>query len=327
MMRDMKLYLAPLHGVTNRVFRKVYFDHFSGFDAAIAPFILAVNNDQLGDKHFKDLLEGKNEKVPLIPQLLGNEAVTFVKTAQYLRGLGYGEVNWNLGCPFPMVANKKRGSGLLPHPELIRKVLDAACAQNDIRISVKMRLGRTNPEEIMTLMPMLNEYPLSKVIIHPRIGTQMYKGEVDLDGFARAATACAHEVMYNGDIKDLGTFLKLKERFPQIQEWMIGRWALVNPFLVKDIAEGRPTTKGADRLRETGIFHAELYDAYREVLYGPAHLLDKMKEIWTYLGQGFPGRGKAIEAIRRAKTLEAYERAVTEIFGNEVSIPPVSSAR
>jgi tRNA-dihydrouridine synthase len=312
----MKLYLAPLHGVTNRVFRKVYFDHFSGFDAAVAPFILAVNNDQLADKHFKDLLDGTDEKVPLIPQLLGNEATPFVRTARYLAGLGYREVNWNLGCPFPMVANKKRGSGLLPYPELIRKVLDAACAQNDIRVSVKMRLGRTDPAEIMKLMPMLNEYPLSKVIIHPRIGTQMYKGEVNLDGFERAAKACAHEVMYNGDIKDLGTFLKLRERFPQIQEWMIGRWALVNPFLAKDIVEGRPVTKGADRLRETAAFHADLYGAYAEVLYGPAHLLDKMKEIWTYLGQGFPGRGKAIEAIRRAKTTEEYKRATAEIFGN-----------
>jgi len=311
------LYLAPLHGVTNRIFRKAFFNHFSGFDGVMAPFVLAVDTDQLKKNHFKDLLPFDASGIPVVPQLLGNDPFAFVKTARYLAGLGYAEVNWNLGCPYPMVANKKRGSGLLPFPGMIEKILEEVCAKQDIALSVKLRLGRYESQEIINLMPILNRYPLKKVIIHPRIGTQMYKGEVSLDGFAEALSLCRHPVMYNGDIKDEATFAQLQKRFPSVTEWMIGRWAIANPFLpeqIKKTDRSAPAPHLSDPVAVIRAFHDELYGSYREALSGPAHLLDKMKEIWSYLGRSFPSNAAGVDRIIRSKTVEAYDQAVSAIL-------------
>jgi tRNA-dihydrouridine synthase B len=313
----MMLHLAPLQGLTNSVFRDAYSRHFTGFDSALAPFILALRTSEVKPRHFKDLLPGPageeaGSRLPLVPQILGNEAVAFAETARVLLGLGYAEINWNLGCPQPMVANKRRGSGLLPFPSRVGEVLDAACAIRGLGVSVKLRLGRSDPGDIIALMPVLNDHDLVKVIIHPRLGSQMYRGVPDLEGFARAAELCRHELVYNGDISDRASFEALRARFPRINEWMIGRGAVSNPFLSEEIKTGLVAGDRAARLR---AWHDDIYGAYREVLYGPAHVLDKMKEIWSYLGASFPEAKRRLESLPRVKTLQDYEAAVARILG------------
>lgn len=311
----MLLYLAPLHGVTNRVYRGAFFRHFRGFDAAIAPFILAVRTSSAKPSHFKDLLPGPSAdppSVPLVPQLLGNDPIAFAETARVLADLGYAEINWNLGCPYPMVAGKLRGSGLLPFPARVGEVLDSACAIPGVGISVKLRLGRSDPRDIVALMPVLNAHQLKSVIVHPRVGTQMYRGETDLEGFAIAADLCSHRLVYNGDIVSRAAYEKLKARFPRVEDWMIGRGAISDPFLPEAIMTGAVAGDKKARLR---AWHDDLYSSYREVLCGPAHPLDKMKEVWSYLGSSFPEKRRQLERIARAKTFEAYESAVSEILG------------
>jgi tRNA-dihydrouridine synthase len=321
----MSIWLAPLHGVTNRVFRAAYFRHFSGIDAVLAPFILSVPVTRMKDSHFKDLVPfgdaGAASSVPLVPQILGNNAEDFVSTAKVLADLGYAEVNWNLGCPYPMVAKKGRGSGLIPYPEKIQSFLDIACAQDFIKVSVKLRLGRNDREEIFSLLPALDRYPLERVILHPRIGVQMYRGSVDLDAFARALASSPRGLMYNGDIVDAVSFAKIRDRFPSVQDWMIGRGALYDPFLPATLQSSIAGTAvpaadpcSAVRLATLRAFHDDLYEGYRSVLCGPAHVLDKMKEVWSYLGHGLKDRRSAIEGISRAKTLDAYDAAVGKVF-------------
>jgi tRNA-dihydrouridine synthase B len=320
----MMLHLAPLQGVTNKIYRNAYFRHFGGFDSAIAPFILAVRPLRPQSRHFKDLLpgpaessgddaprppEGPRSRIRLVPQLIGNDARAFAETARILADMGYSEINWNLGCPFPMVANKLRGSGLLPFPDRIAAVLDLACGIPGIGISVKLRLGRSDPDDIMRLMPVFNDHPLVRVIIHPRVGTQMYSGGPDLEGFARAAAMCRHTLVYNGDITDRAAYDRLAARFAHVHEWMIGRGAVSNPFLAEEIRAGGATGDRASRLR---AWHDDLYQSYRGALSGPAHVLDKMKEVWTYLGASLPEAQKRLGRIARASTLQAYEAAVAE---------------
>jgi tRNA-dihydrouridine synthase B len=134
---------------------------------------------------------------------------------------------------------------------------------------------------------------------------------VDLDGFAAAAALSRHCVMYNGDIKDVATFIMLQERFPFVKEWMVGRWAIYNPFL-PSLLKG--TGQKADRAASIRAFHDELYSAYGEILFGPKHLLDKMKEIWTYMGRSFSGAERPLKEIIRAKTVEDYRDAVRAVF-------------
>ncbi len=313
----MTLSLAPLHGVTNRVFRSAYFSRFAGFDEAVAPFVLAVTTERAKSGHFKDFVPDPPVGVPVIPQLLGADSTGFLDSARVLADMGHREVNWNLGCPYPMVAKKGRGSGLLPHPDKIDRFLDAVIPSLGLELSVKLRLGREDPSEILALMPVLNRYPLARVVIHPRLGVQMYRGAVDLEGFARALALCAHPVGYNGDIETPADISRLAGRFPAVREWMIGRAAIRDPFLPARI-KGLPLP--ADEQAALRAFHDDLFRAYREVLCGPAHALDKMKEIWSYLGHSFPDRKRELDSISRAKTLEAYSAAVDALFSRKTAI-------
>jgi len=124
-----------------------------------------MSDARLKDKHLKDVLPDNNQAMPVIPQILGNKAEDFILLAKRLFDLGYETVNWNLGCPFPMVAKKKRGSGLLPYPQKIEAFLEATIPAIPNRLSIKARLGRKKTDEILTLLQIFNRYPLDEVII------------------------------------------------------------------------------------------------------------------------------------------------------------------
>jgi len=308
------LCLAPLHGVTNRIFRAAYFKYFAGFDSAMAPFIHAITGADPTQAHFKDVVPRESLGVSVEPQLMGNDADSFTETASMLAGQGYTTVNVNMGCPYTMVTRKHRGAGFLPHPDAVDAFLDAVCSRTTMRISVKLRLGLSNSDEILHIMPVLNRFPLERVIIHPRIATQMYGGAVNLNGFAAAAALSVHEVEYNGDIKDAAFLSALQARFPSIRRWMIGRGAIANPFLPARL-KGLP--EPADHGGTIKAFHDELYAGYREVLFGPRHVLDKMKEVCGYLVRSFSNSDSMLKSITRAKTLEAYECAIQNMFVRE----------
>jgi len=139
----------------------------------------------------------------------------------------------------------------------------------------------------------------------------MYEGQVDLDSFEQARALSLHKVMYNGDIKDLHTYRTLAARFPEVQEWMLGRGAIADPFLPAGI-KGLPTP--GNPVASIQAFHDELLDAYQEILSGQKHLMDKMKEVWTFLGSWFSSDPRWLKKIAGAKNLEAYRSAVQLAF-------------
>ena len=220
-----KLYLAPMLGLTDYIFRNTFARHFDGFDGAVTPFIATPKLVRANSSHLKDVLPEHNSAMPLVPQILGNNPDNFVSLAGRLFDLGYATVNWNLGCPFPVVAKKQRGSGLLPYPEKIQDFLDKTVASIPNRLSIKVRLGLKTADEIFKLIPVFNQYPLEDVIIHPRTGKQMYSGEPDLDTFEKCLELSQHRIVYNGDITCLNSFQDLADRFKAIDNWMIGRAA------------------------------------------------------------------------------------------------------
>ena len=205
-------YLAPIRGVTDALFRNIYHHHFPYFDAALAPFINPQRTANFRTRLMADVLPENNTTLPIIPQLLNNNIEDFYGLAKRLQDLGYSHINWNLGCPAPMVANKKRGSGPLPHADQIFALLQDVIPRLDTEISLKTRLGYRNPGEIELVLPLLEELKLKEIIIHPRIGKQLYRGHADPDGFAKCKEISSHQLVYNGDIVLPEDFLALATR-------------------------------------------------------------------------------------------------------------------
>ena len=308
------LYLAPIRGVTDALFRNIFYHHFGGIDAAIAPFITPQTKSSFDDRTLSDVLPQNNAPKPLIPQLLHTSAKDFLVLAARLGGLGYTHINWNLGCPAPMVAKKKRGSGLLPYPEEILALLEKIIPRLTVQLSIKTRLGYTNKNELLQLLPFLNDFPLKEIIIHTRLGKQLYQGKTDPEGFAACQEISKHTMVYNGDIYDQKTFQSLAARFPEINRWMLGRVILMNPFLAEEI-KGFPEESSTERMKRLHAFHEDLYEQYQSRLCGPGHLLGRMKQLWLYLIFSFPERDKEFKKLKKSSSTGQYLDNVRRIFG------------
>ena len=314
-MDTFKLYLAPLRGFTDYIYRNTFAEHFDGFDGALAPFIPTITADRFKPSHLKDVLPENNSSIPVVPQIISNLPDDFINLAVRLYDLGYTSVNWNLGCPFPMVAKKFRGSGLLPYPERIDAFLEKAVSSIPNRISIKTRLGRRKTNEIFELMPIFNRYPLEEIIIHPRTGIQMYDGGTDLDTFEQCLAQSVHRVVYNGDITDLKCFRDVFERFEDLDGWMIGRGAVTNPFLPAIIKAGQDDiSHKVERFKQ---FYEELFEQYRQAFSGPGHLLNRMKGFWTYFSKSFQNSRMIAKKIHRTKKMHRYMDIVDRFFAEE----------
>lgn len=311
---DFTLILAPLQGFTDITFRNVYAAHFSGVDEALAPFISTMGHRRLNPSRLRDVDPECNPVLPVTPQILGNSAEDFVFLARHLAGMGHTRINWNLGCPHSKIAKKKRGSGLLMFPDIIDSLLEAIVPQMPVPLSVKIRLGRKDKEEIHDLIRVLNRYPLDHVILHPRTGIQMYRGTADHDAFEAAMAASVHPFVYNGDITDTASFSCVKHRFTSVRCFMIGRGILANPFLPEEIRG--ISTDPSLRLARLRTFHHDLMSTYAHRFSGPGHLMGRMKGFWHYLGSGFKDHRKPVKKILRSTSLEAYQTHVEELFDN-----------
>lgn len=310
----MNLFLAPIQGMTIACYRNLYSELFGGIDAYYAPFIATADMDKVNPVLLKDIMvEHNNKGIKIIPQILSNNGAEFKLFSDKIADMGYKEINWNIGCPFPMVTRKKRGSGILPYPDMIKKLLDIACA-GPYTITVKMRLGLDNSEEGMRVIDVLNEYPLGGVIIHARTGNQMYTGCVDLDSFEAIASSCKHEITYNGDIFTYDDFLRISTRFPYIKNFMLGRGALSNPFLPSAI-KGK-TIKNEDKIALLKEFHDGVFSYYKNTLSGEKHLCDKMKEFWRQLSTHTDKDGKLLKKIKKCHSTIDYLEAANRILSS-----------
>ena len=311
-MNDPFIILAPMRGITTMHYRKAFMHHFQGLDAVMAPFIPTVSAEKINPKLLRDVLPENNSGLPLIPQLIGNNAADFVNMAKALHARGYAEVNWNLGCPHKPIRNKQRGSGLIAHPERVDALLETICAESPCTISVKVRLGVSDPSELMNLIPVLNRYPLSEVIVHPRTAEQMYDGKANLGAFALAFQELTRPVCYNGDINDLKSFQTLDKCFPSLGRFMLGRGLLTNPFLCEMIKSGNPITENAiERLKK---FHDEVVNNYQTVIDGDVPMLGKMKEFWAYPAQHLSNGRTFFKKVKKCHRLSTYQEIVGEFL-------------
>ena len=308
----MNLFLAPIQSMTIAYYRNSFAKHFGNIDEYYTPFIATSETKKLSEL-VKDLLPERNDaSLKVIPQLLGNDGEHFRSFGSAISNMGYDEINWNIGCPFPMVTNKVKGSGILKYPDMIKKFLDSACSGNSYKVSVKMRLGFDNPEDGLHVINVLNEYPLTKVIIHARTGKQMYTGRVDLDTFETLSSICKHEVTYNGDIFTYNDFLHISSRFPNIKNFMLGRGALSDPFLPAEIKGHHiPLT---DKMNILKSFHDDIFNYYHSKVSGDKHLCDRMKEFWDYMHVHLDKDGKFMKKIKKCHRTSEYLELTNRIF-------------
>ncbi|MBL4724159.1 MAG: tRNA-dihydrouridine synthase family protein, partial [Lutibacter sp.] len=304
---------SPLQGFTDFRFRNAFNTYFGGIDTFYSPYIRLNGKFKIKPAYERDLLPENNKGLEVIPQIITNSAEEFLFVANYVQQLGYNELNWNLGCPYPMVTKCGMGSGLISDADKINQILKKVHTESDIRVSMKMRLGYENSEEILNVLPVLDNYPLKNIAIHARIGKQLYKGGVNLNAFQECIDNTKHTLYYNGDITTVAKFREMQARFPSINHWMIGRGLISDPFLPSMI-KSDSTLYPENKLETFKAFHDTLYLCYIQSLSGASHLLLKMYHLWEYFSVLFSNPRKTLKKIKKAKSIRAYEAAIQEIL-------------
>lgn len=306
----MKLYAAPLQGFTEAPWRNLHREIFGGIDAYYTPFV-RIERGEIRNKDLRDIAPGNNAGTCVVPQLIASTPAELERLARLFVEQGYREADINMGCPFPLMAGKHKGSGILPHPQEVKALLDELAHYPELAFSIKMRLGWQDADEWRTLMPLLNAAPLRRVTLHPRIGKQQYKGEVNREAFAAFYAECTHPLVYNGDLLTVEDIRRTEEEFPRLEGIMLGRGLLAHPALAWEYRNGS-VQPAAERLDKVKAFHARLFRHYAEQLQGgEAQLLSKMKPYWEYL---LPDADRKIKkAIKKATSVDKYLSAVNSL--------------
>ncbi|WP_066874454.1 tRNA dihydrouridine synthase [Clostridium mediterraneense] len=305
----MKYYLAPMEGITGYIYRNAYEKFFNNIDKYFTPFIVPNNSRSLKTKELRDILPENNEGLNIVPQILTNDSEGFITLTKKLQQLGYNEVNLNLGCPAGTVVSKFKGSGFLAKREELDRFLDEIYKMDDMKISIKTRIGKDSPEEFYELIKIYNKYPLEELIIHPRTRQDFYGGKPNLDVFKDALSLSTNPICYNGDIFTVEDHNKLVETFPEVDKIMIGRGLLANPGLMNEIKNNVSLDKKV--LKD---FHDEILNNYIEVFNEERNAMFRMKELWGYMIYMFSDNKQYAKKIKKAQKLIDYNEAVSSLF-------------
>ena len=296
------LWLAPLHGITSHTFRNTLCRHFGGIDCFMAPFLPVQSAGKFRPKVWQDILPENNTAIPLIPQLMGNRPEQFVDTLRMLNErFGYEHFNINIGCPSSPVVRHKRGCGLMPHPDLVEQIVADVTAKTPFRLSLKMRLGLHSADEGRDILQRLNDYPLEFLVIHPRLGDDLYEGSPDLELFDEFCQLTQHRIVYSGDVFTVDDYKKLSRRFPQVESWMLGRGMLRNPFLAEEIKN----QKVDDKKKRFITFYQDLTEALLPIR-GESGTLANLKELWHYFAHFTHIREEELQQLLRINDFAVF---------------------
>ena len=301
----MQYYFAPMEGLTDSVFRRLHDTYFPGVDRYYMPFISPTQHRTLTNREARELPMADSVPFAAIPQILTKVAEDFVWAAEQCAQRGYREVNLNLGCPSGTVVSKGKGSGMLADPDNLDRFLDAVFSASPIPVSVKSRLGVTDPQEFPKLLEIYNRYPILELTLHPRVRKAFYSGSVDMEMFAYCAENSKNPLCYNGDICSLEDISRIESQFPQVRSVMIGRGLIGDPGM---LTPGGTTAEALE-----GMFDAML-DEYMVLFGGSRNAMFRLKEHWGMLINRFEDSEKLGKRLRKTTDLEEYKAITREVF-------------
>ena len=303
------IHFAPLQGYTDDVYRRIHHELIGGIETYYTPF-LRMEGGGVRSKDMRDIRPEFNEGVPVVPQIIVKSMKEFDFLTKTVKEKAYTRIDINMGCPFPMQAKHGRGSGLLAHVDIVEEMAKAIADQKEIQFSVKMRLGWENDEEWRPVLDILNHIPLEQITLHPRIGTQQYKGSVSTEAFEEFYALCKHPLIYNGDVTSIEKIKQLEEMYPNLAGIMIGRGLLARPSLAMEYTSGvkLPWEKRRPALLE---FHNRLKAHYETTANSESQVHNRLRLFWEYMEEEL-GR-KVYKKIMKAGNLKNYLSAIREV--------------
>ena len=305
----MRFDCAPMEGITGYHFRLAHNRWFGGVDQYYMPFLSPTQTHSFSKKEWSDVLPENNEGLNVIPQILTRNVDDFLWAAADLSAIGYKEVNLNLGCPSGTVVAKGKGSGFLGKPSELELFLEQIFSRCPLKISIKTRLGLTDPTEFTLLLEIFKKFPVHELIIHPRVQKDFYKYPARVDFFEQLQPDTLTNICYNGDIATVEQCTAFAKQHSTLKAIMLGRGLIGDPALACKAKGG--FAADIDTLQS---FHNDLYERYCIAFNSRPNAMMRMKELWYYLIGLFEDNQKAAKALRKTSDPTAFEAKTNEIF-------------
>lgn len=308
--KTVKYYMAPLESVTTWIYRQAHAKIYGRLDKYFIPFLEPHEKRDFKTRELQEILPEHNENIYAVPQILTNRSEGFIKLAKALRDWGYEEINLNLGCPSKTVVTKGKGSGFLAKPEELERFLTEIfdALSGEVKISVKTRIGKENPEEFPALLELFNKYPMEELIIHPRVQKDGYENVPRLELYELAEKQSVNPLCYNGDLYTREQIRNFAERFPGTERLMFGRGFLRDPGLLYN--EGKDSK---DIFEKFWAFHDLVYEGYQERNMGDRNVLFKMKELWSYQVYQFSEPERLFKTFKKMQDCNEYEQMIRNL--------------
>lgn len=308
--KTVKYYMAPLESVTTWIYRQAHAKIYGRLDKYFIPFLEPHEKRDFKTRELQEILPEHNENIYVVPQILTNRSEGFIKLAKALKDWGYEEINLNLGCPSKTVVTKGKGSGFLAKPEELERFLTEIfdALSGEVKISVKTRIGKEDPEEFPALLELFNKYPMEELIIHPRVQKDGYGNVPRLELYELAEKQSVNPLCYNGDLYTREQIRNFAERFPGTERLMFGRGFLRDPGLLYN--EGKDLK---DIFEKFWAFHDLVYEGYQERNMGDRNVLFKMKELWSYQVYQFSEPERLFKTFKKVQDCNEYEQMIRNL--------------
>ena len=272
-----KIYFAPMEGITDGIFRRIHRDMFGGADVYCLPFHKLTQSMTLMTREKRDADPEENRGMNVLPQALTRDPEQLLAWLDYIRGLGYGAGDLNLGCPSPTVTKRGRGSGMLKDPGYLQSFLDYVFSRPlPVTLSVKTRIGFEQAEEWDRILEILGEYPFGHITIHCRTMREQYTGGIHPEAFEAALRRGIPHPVYNGDLRTPEDVTRLLDRCPETEGIMIGRGFLADPALGRRLRGGKAAGE-----EELAAWYAALYEGWAERFH-PTIALGRIKKLMEW---------------------------------------------
>jgi tRNA-dihydrouridine synthase B len=225
------LALAPMAEVTDTYYRSLI-KELGGVGLVVSEFISAEGLTRKNDRSHQMLAFDESER-PVAIQIYGGDPERMDDAAAIVEAQGVDIVDVNMGCPVRKIVNSGAGSALLKDFDKAARVVEKIKAAVKIPVTVKVRKGWES-NDVIPLLKRFEEIGVAAIAIHGRTRSEAYTGASDWAYIARVKEALTIPVWGNGDVKTPADAVRMFEQ-TKVDGVMIGRAALHNPFIFRDI--------------------------------------------------------------------------------------------
>lgn len=264
-----RVFLAPMAGITDKPMRRLVNSFGQG---NIVSEMVAINALSFKNPKTYKIADVRDEKYPVIVQLVGGNPELFADSVRLAEELGAYSIDINMGCPVKKIVSNKSGSYLMKDTRLAAEIINSVKKATSLPVSVKFRKGwDNNSVNAVEFAKMCEDCGVEYITVHGRTRSDFYAGIADWDIIAQVKDAVKIKVVGNGDVD---TPQKAKEmlEYTKADGVMIGRATLGKPWLIAQTHEFlengiQPEIISIDIVKQTLLRHInELSDYYGEKL-------------------------------------------------------------